>query len=599
MDSLCCPVLLLSALALSLSSPALADRKFGCLFEDELCTPYEFCVNDEVFGRCQELAAADLYTYDISSSALQRLRTLLQKLAHRGLTWQDDLTQQVVTRELSKLRTVPIRHQAPAQSPPLNAYSGSRDWKLSRNMQQYLTGLGFLTDGAPGSHRPGAVVQNEDVKSEGDLEPSRSKPKQGWKETTIYHHQKGAGQPPVTKVFTQSGEGKHPKLSPSYANRDAGRNKLLAGQLERLLSEVPNTQQGGNGKVHYLSYIRPAPSDHAEVALPSKTQRPNLDRLLFKASSNHPAAKEPLSAVDERFIQNMVSQLGRHSVHFESLMGKDLDHLAGVIAGALHEGKEGRPDAGAKPGLWPAESRPVMQLKEDLKPEHLNQEDSPRPVEPGQQISAADKEPVDKHAAFFSKLLEYLNMEPFNDGPQVSVGAPAALRKTVGQENVQSRTTLGQVPAALRLQEKPPKEGSPLRLTVGAADGPDASVDSAVQRWMQAGKQQQQQQQQEEEEEPQKKKDVKVKTQLVHVAVKEFSSRGKDRHFGYIITGSDSLTSAQGSDLMERLTERLDLHAADLTQLSVLGPALTFRIGPNPRNVSTADLVQVAGKSRR
>lgn len=39
---------------------------------------------DGVFGRCQELAGADLYTYDISSSALQRLRILLQKLAHRG-----------------------------------------------------------------------------------------------------------------------------------------------------------------------------------------------------------------------------------------------------------------------------------------------------------------------------------------------------------------------------------------------------------------------------------------------------------------------------------------------------------------------------------
>lgn len=39
---------------------------------------------DGVFGRCQELASADLYTSDISSSALQRLRILLQKLAHRG-----------------------------------------------------------------------------------------------------------------------------------------------------------------------------------------------------------------------------------------------------------------------------------------------------------------------------------------------------------------------------------------------------------------------------------------------------------------------------------------------------------------------------------
>ncbi|XP_037549871.1 receptor-type tyrosine-protein phosphatase N2 [Nematolebias whitei] len=75
---------LLAALAASLcSSPALGSRKFGCLFEDELCAPQEFCVNDGVFGQCQELAGADLYTYDISSSALQRLRMILQKLAYR------------------------------------------------------------------------------------------------------------------------------------------------------------------------------------------------------------------------------------------------------------------------------------------------------------------------------------------------------------------------------------------------------------------------------------------------------------------------------------------------------------------------------------
>lgn len=82
----------------------------------------------------------------------------------------------------------------------------------------------------------------------------------------------------------------------------------------------------------------------------------------------------------------------------------------------------------------------------------------------------------------------------------------------------------------------PATEGSTLRLTGGAgAEGPDAQVDSEIQRWMQGhpaptGKKQL--------EEPQKK-DMRVKTQLVHVGVKEFSSRGKDRHFGYIITGSE------------------------------------------------------------
>ncbi|XP_044032707.1 receptor-type tyrosine-protein phosphatase N2 [Siniperca chuatsi] len=632
MDSLWCPILF-AALAVSLcSSPALADRKYGCLFEDELCTPYEFCVNDGVFGRCQELAGADLYTYDISSSALQRLRILLQKLARRGLTWQDNITQQVISRELSKLRIIPLRHQATPSS-PLTSYRSSRDRKLrpaqaelSRNLQQYLTGLGFLpqseVNGQPGIQQEGANIQNEDIKSDGHLE---SKPQQGWKETTLYSLHKGDGQPPVTKVFTQSGEGRHPKLSTTYSNRDPGRSKLLASQLERLLAEVRSTQQGApggkaawpKGKLHYLSFIRPAPSYHAEpqsqVAFGSKTQRPNLDRLLLKAGSNRMTAKEPLSVVDERFIQNMVNQLGRHSIDMEALMGKDLDQLAEVITGTLQEVDEKRPVVGAQPGPGAADSREdkeanreplaAMQLNQDQdlksdKGQEINQKDILRMKQQGQQIDGADKEPVDKHAAFFSKLLDYLNLEPFGDAPQVNIESPAPLQKMVGLESVQSRTTQGQVPVPHRWEEKtmavPAKEGSTLRLTGGAV-APDAQVDSEIQKWMQghqapAGKKQL--------EEPQKK-DMRVKTQLVHVGVKEFSSRGKDRHFGYIITGSDSLTTDQGSDLMERLAQRLNLHAADLTQLSVLGPALTFRIGPNPKNVTTADLVQVAVQQKQ
>ncbi|XP_030253754.1 receptor-type tyrosine-protein phosphatase N2 [Sparus aurata] len=631
MDSVCCPVLL-AALAVSLcSSPALADRKFGCLFEDELCTPYEFCVNDGVFGRCQELAGADLYTYDIPSSALQRLRILLQKLAHRGLTWQDDITQQVISRELSKLRRTPLRHQATPPS-PLTAYRSSRDRKLrpsqaelNRNLQQYLTGLGFLpqseVNGQPGIHRDGANVQNGDIKSDDRVEPSRSKPQQGWKETTVYSVHNGDGKPPVTKVFTKTGEGRHPKLSPTYSNQDPGRNKLLSSQLERLLAAIPSTQQGTpdgkaawpKGKLHYLNYVRPAPSDHAEpqshADFGSKTQKPDLDRLLLKAGSNRLPAKQPVSIMDDQFIQNMVNQLGRHSINMEAFMGKDLDHLTKLMTGALKEMHEERPVAGAEPRPEAAvssldkegnrEPPAAMQLnlKSD-KGQDLNQKDTLRMKQQGQQIDGADKEPGDKHAAFFSKLLDYLNLEPFGDAPAANVGPPAGLLKMPGLENVQSRTRQGQVAAPQHWEEKtvavPAKEGSTMRLTSGP-EGPDAQVDSEIQRWMQ---QHQDLEGKKQLEEPQKK-DMKVKTQLVHVGVKEFSSRGKDRHFGYIITGSDSLTTDQGSDLMERLMQRLNLHAADLTQLSVLGPALTFRLGPNPKNVTTEDLVQVAVQQKQ
>ncbi|XP_068160431.1 receptor-type tyrosine-protein phosphatase N2 [Antennarius striatus] len=633
MDSLWCPILF-SALAVSLcSSPALADRKFGCLFDDELCTSYEFCVNDAVFGRCQELASADLHTYDISSSALRRLRILLQKLARRGFTWQDDITQQVIGQELSKARNIPLRHQATPSSPPIDQ-SASRDRKLTphaelnRNLQQYLTGLGFLlhpeVNGQLGIQHHGGNVQNEETNSDLYLEPSQSKPQQSWKETTLYSLHKGDGQPPVTKVFTQSGQGRHPMLSTTYPEQDLGRSKLLPGQLERLLTGAQNSQQGNpdgkagwpKGKLHYLSYTHPALGDQDQLqslaAFGTKTQRPNLDRLLHKDGSNRPTAKEPLSAVDERFIQNIVNQLGRHSINMESLMGKDLDHLAEVITGALQEVHGDQSVVGAKPG--PGAAAPGGNMEGDRKPlaamqmnqiQHLNSEkeqdlnrkDVMRTKQQGQEIDDADKKPVDKHAALFSKLLDYLNLEPFGHFPKVNAGPPASLQKMVGMESVQSRTMQSQVPIAQQWKEKtetvPAKEASTSHL-VSDAEAPDAQVDLEVQRWMQGhqgleGKKQ--------PDEPQK--DMRVKTQLVHVGVKEFSSRGKDRHFGYIITGSDSLTNDQSKDLMERLMRGLNLHATDLTQLSVLGPALTFRIGHNPRNVTTADLVQVAVQQKQ
>lgn len=103
-------------------------------------------------------------------------------------------------------------------------------------------------------------------------------------------------------------------------------------------------------------------------------------------------------------------------------------------------------------------------------------------------------------------------MEPFDQPPKA--------QKVVGTENVRSQTRQGQVHVPEEVQA-PVKGGS-------RAGGADAQVDSATQRWRQG----------EQAEEP-KRPDVKVKTQLVHIGVKEFSSRGKGRHFGYIITGSE------------------------------------------------------------
>ncbi|XP_077592647.1 receptor-type tyrosine-protein phosphatase N2 [Stigmatopora nigra] len=570
MASAWCPAIVVALSAcFCCFTPAYADGSYGCLFEDELCQAFEFCVNDGVFGRCQELAVADLNTYDVSSSGLLRLRTLLQKLAHRGLTWQDDITQQVISQELSKLRSRPLGHQALLEA-PFGSYDkhvgrNGRPSQAELNLQRFLKGLQF-----PPQLQPKTVsIQNDGVSYDGP--PNRGLPKSGWKETSIYSHQKGADQAPITKVFSKSGEGRHPKLAASY--------KPHFNQLEQILGgrEPPES----NGKLRYLGYVRPPP-DMVRMDFGSKGPKSNLDSLLFRTGADQRMAKKPPNVMNDGFLQDMMNHLGGPNFNMDTWMTKDLNQLADVITGALHEAdampQPGRGtsqvEVGDREQMAPMDSNRVLHVKANNVLEANPK--SPSRVQQGQKgNSAAEGEPFDKHSAIFSKLLNYL--DKFDDSPEVK---PATGEKAVGLESVRSKTTQSQ--SVEKNLPAPSREDSGSRLISGA--NPDAKqTESEMAKWMQKPG----------------ANDVKIKTQLIHVGLKEFSSRGKDRHFGYIITGSDSLTSDQAMDLMERLTQEVKLHAADLTQLSVLGPALTFRVGPNPGNVTTADVVQVAVQEKQ
>uniref|UniRef100_A0A673IWZ2 Receptor-type tyrosine-protein phosphatase N2-like n=1 Tax=Sinocyclocheilus rhinocerous TaxID=307959 RepID=A0A673IWZ2_9TELE len=71
---------------------------------------------DGMFGRCEAAPLTAVYTYDVTAATVQRFRTLLQKLAHRGLSWEDDVTQQVLSNEFSKLRKVSLPLPEPRHS---------------------------------------------------------------------------------------------------------------------------------------------------------------------------------------------------------------------------------------------------------------------------------------------------------------------------------------------------------------------------------------------------------------------------------------------------------------------------------------------------
>ncbi|XP_078535298.1 receptor-type tyrosine-protein phosphatase-like N isoform X2 [Lissotriton helveticus] len=102
---LCCALLLLLR-----CPPGGGARDHGCLFDRRLCAQQEVCVPDGLFGRCQDSSSQDRTFFDVTPQVLHRMQDVLRRLMAQGFSWRDDLTQQVITQEMDgipKLRSQP------------------------------------------------------------------------------------------------------------------------------------------------------------------------------------------------------------------------------------------------------------------------------------------------------------------------------------------------------------------------------------------------------------------------------------------------------------------------------------------------------------
>ncbi|KAL4624668.1 receptor-type tyrosine-protein phosphatase N2 [Arapaima gigas] len=535
-------VLLLLLDLLVLVGAGSADGRFGCMFEDTLCQPYEICTNDAVFGRCQPAPVTDFYIYQVSPSILQHLRSLLQKLARRGLTWEDDATQQAVGQELSKLRKVFLRHPESSSanggtwSRAPNQNLRSMEVELDRSLHSYLQHLGLLSQQAtPSGQRP----KSKRPPSQRPLDrfhfPSQGK---GVSQMTV-HSPAVPFQPPVQN-------GAPPvQLPPARVGE-----KLVAALQQYLRGRLPGSSAPGRGMLEN-------PDAHRVGSVPQTApQRSGIDHVLFKAGTT---GMEPLSQVDEEFIRKVVTQLGRHNVDMDTLSGRDLEQLADTIADALE----------VVDAKVPRDPQPPAEQKEVKAMPAL-----PVPLAKGALLQVRDESDLHflspvwaQGAGLVSKLLEYLDRDSYDEEPRRNVpedgGQGTAGAVAVGVETVKSRTTQTDI-----AMEK--KEAAPL------APAPDRT--DPAEMW----------------EEPQKK-DMRFEEEL-QLDVKSVSAAKKEDLYGYIITDSDSLSTDQGLHLMKVLARYAKLNMNDFLELSVVSPVVTFRVRPNAQNLSTADVARVAVK---
>uniref|UniRef100_A0A3B4Y783 Protein tyrosine phosphatase receptor type N n=1 Tax=Seriola lalandi dorsalis TaxID=1841481 RepID=A0A3B4Y783_SERLL len=113
----------------------------GCLFEKKLCPRDQLCNDDGLFGQCRA-PQREPVQYQVSVPVLHKLQEVLKDLMVQGLTWRDDVTQAIISRELSRVPTISssstLHERTPKQLPGQRRVQGPEDPADPETMQQYV-----------------------------------------------------------------------------------------------------------------------------------------------------------------------------------------------------------------------------------------------------------------------------------------------------------------------------------------------------------------------------------------------------------------------------------------------------------------------------
>ncbi|XP_072010068.1 receptor-type tyrosine-protein phosphatase N2 [Engystomops pustulosus] len=602
---------LLLLLLLSASAhlqPASADSRFGCLFEDDLCKQYEVCLNDGVFGRCQRLPVRDVYKYQVSPPVIQRLRTILQKLSHRGLTWKDDYTQHIIANELSNIRkvygrqpdSIPSDASTNSRVSTINSES-NRDYEseanknFAKSFHQYLQYLGILprpvapsfyprtksekpvitnskgTSGllfAPASHQkvleipsnvlPKTLVEKPPQESEADLE----------KKTLLAALKTYLAQ----KTVSQNPDSLNPKGKASFSSLYT--NKYRPPQIGQLDGGLPKNEEEDSYRIK--SFL---PRPRGRVL-----SRPKIGALIYKSTSRQENPKDPLSAVDETFIQNVVKELGKHKFNFDNLSPKELDELADVIADTLQIVDGDQVDARKiETERGDEEVKRVDPYKSEERDENKENNQTSQGQETSKEQSQNEIKEKERSAKkedlpdFNSNSMSHEFMsEPFENGFKrfgdfhyTSDDDDYDDEKKVGIENVKSETYTRELTA----QKK------------SAEDDSDSKEEIELQRWVQESYAQ--------DDRSFEEKPKKI-GQEVELQVKSSSS---DK-YGYIVTQKSPLTVEKGLELLNEVAVLLQQPMTVFSDVSVTGSAVVFQLRSSVQNVTAENVANTAAANK-
>ncbi|XP_067843104.1 receptor-type tyrosine-protein phosphatase-like N [Heptranchias perlo] len=486
-------LLLLAPSPVSSSSP----RTYGCLFDEGLCSHHELCVNDGLFGHCQDSLLQARTQYDVSAAVLKRLQEVLKQLMLQGLSWQDDVTQYVISMEMEKVPKLrPHQHR--------------------------------LTTGAS----PGDRFQQHPGKAHYPAGISMSVVEQ-WPPSLISRY--------LQSILYGSHHGLHSahnidgSLLEPYLFRKSGNVFQLRAEQDSSHQRRADHHRV-NHQQHPSDYALPSDYANSYGLIYGQTQDPNPK--LQTRMKDHGADPSSPRSLEEPAARRIAMELDKYGIDLQDLSDQQLNSMSSAILQLMK--------TDSQPDTAPMEPDGLMRKKASMMEgtmQHWKEIESRESSE--SQIPDPDgllpPNPPGASTAGGAEGEEAL----------ATIVAGSVLSKAAGDGRIQlAEEELGgarEEPSHVLLEEM---DLAPERLLHTEGLQPDGIPTGA----------------------PTQRKE----------------------EYAYIVTNKKPLTLSDGIKLLESLAHRIHLATVSFINISVIGPALTFRLRHNDQNLTIAEVANKA-----
>ncbi|KAM4608333.1 protein tyrosine phosphatase receptor type Na [Polymixia lowei] len=467
--------------------PGISD-KYGCVFERRLCSREQFCSDDGLFGQCHS-SKQDQVLYQVSVPVLKRMQEVLKQLMLQGLSWQDDITQYIISKELKR-----VPHTTRPSKPNLSSSSSSQP-----RQQNYRH-----------SSKSGSATPAENYPDYMIVEPPQSPLRIQTASMDPYTYHQHRYQDEEERSLHPIGGGH------GYA-RPPSRSQVNQRQRERerqLLQEAMS---------HYLASAQPS-YQHRGAAPMTPAGLPYYDLEL----------ELPVDYVEDYTLEERVGTAARQPAPQNKKIPQDYNTLAGLNDGLVQR----MLGVLARSGVDPRELSPQQLYRLALVLQLMQAQDKSDPYEKD---------------LITLKETQLLKTDKVNSNPEQAVPAPAVPAPAAPNAPL--------VPSAAPAPAPAPAKGLSLP--------PPASL-------------------------PSQAAPAEAGQGLKEQGLPLDEGAAAKEEYGYIVTNRSSLSLYDGVKLLELLADKIHLTTSSFINLSVVGPALTFRIRQNEKNMTASEVAAKA-----